>query len=110
MWEQEKLNFRNAGSPPWASERELGAARVSLEAWGLGSPVYYEHRAWGWMARFVDSKFDNFQMNAHTAVYYTHLVIANYQVKLLQEGIRPAMSHPLVGIGVWQENAGTAEK
>jgi hypothetical protein len=98
-WEQDKKNFRGAGVPPWASAKELQLAADVLDAWGLGVPSYYEHRAWGWMARFLASELDEFQMNAHTAVYYTHLVVANYQVRLLHDGIQPEIAHPLVGVG-----------
>ena len=52
------------------------------------------------MAMFLDSQVEEFGMNAHTTVYYTHLVIANYQVRLLQEGIRPRVIHPLLSSGI----------
>lgn len=104
-WEQRKTNFRGAGQPPWASVRELESAAAVLNAWSVGSPRYYEHRAWGWMARFPEAAVEDFEMNAHTAVFYTHLVVANYQVRQMHEGLQPEMSHPLVGVGVWSPSS-----
>ena len=100
VWERDKKNFKQAGQPPWASKKELRLAAEVLDAWGMGAPSYYEHRNWGWMAMFLDSQVEEFSMNAHTTVYYTHLVIANYQVRLLQEGIRPQVIHPLLSAGI----------
>ncbi len=48
---------------------------------------------------FLGSEIEEFQMNAHTAVMHPHLVIANYQVRLMQEGTRPAVIHPLINVG-----------
>jgi hypothetical protein len=101
VWEQAKKNFIQAGVPPWAGERQLQIAEGALIAWGMGVPAYYEHSFWGWMARFVESKLPTFQMNAHTTIFHTHLVVPNYQVDLLQQGIEPEQRHPLISPEIW---------
>ncbi len=104
VWEQDKKNFVQAGDPPWTDMDiavDLQKTADIFQAWNVGSPVYYEHKSYGWMAMFLDSELDEFQMNAHTTVYHTHLVIANYQVQLIQEGIQPSVVHPLIkGVAV----------
>lgn len=97
QWDQDRKNFERAGTPPWASEKQLQLATDVLVAWGLGKPVFYEHSDWSWMARFPESESTDFDMNAHTAIVYTHLVVANYQIRLMQEGITPETRHPLLG-------------
>ena len=101
VWEQAKKNFIQAGVPPWAGERQLQIAAGALTTWGMGVPAYYEHRFWGWMARFVESKLPTFEMNAHTTILHTHLVVPNYQVELLQQGIEPEQRHPLISPEIW---------
>lgn len=99
LWEQDKKNFVQAGLPSWADRPELILAANTFDAWDMGAPSYYEHKSYGWMAMFRLSQLEEFQMNAHTAVFYAHLVVANYQVQLLQEGIQPAVIHPLIDVG-----------
>jgi hypothetical protein len=53
------------------------------------------------MARFVESKLPTFEMSAHTTIMYTHLVVPNYQVELLQQGIEPEQRHPLISPEIW---------
>ncbi len=95
-WERDLENFVQAGVPPWASEKDLQSAAGVMTAWDMGAPSYYEHEDWGWMVRFTESPVPEFEMNAHTAVFYTHLVAAHYQLRLIQEGMPPARKHPLL--------------
>lgn len=101
VWEQNKQSFVQFGPPAWANDRHLQIAAGALTAWGMGVPLYYEHSTWGWMARFVESQLPTFEMSAHTTIMYTHLVVPNYQVELMQQGIVPEQRHPLISPEIW---------
>lgn len=96
-WEQDKKFFKRAGLPDWAEEdmQLVRNARAVFDAWGMGNPAFYEGR-YGWMVRFPQSQIRDYQSTAWGALNATHLVIAGYQVRLINEGIIPADRHPFV--------------
>lgn len=95
QWEQDLRHFKQAGPPPEFDQEKIGLASGVFEAWGLGEPKFYEGR-YGWMARFPDSGFGDFEINANTAIEYTHQAVSSFQMRQLQEGVMPAVRHPYV--------------
>jgi hypothetical protein len=92
-WEQEQKYFRGIGIPEGADEAALAEARQQFSAWGLGEPVFFQDR-YGWRVRFPDSQIPNFGGSPNTAVTAPHILIANYQIQLLEQGITPERLHP----------------
>jgi hypothetical protein len=71
----------------------LEAAKAEFEAWGLGEPVFYEGR-YGWQVRFPESQLPTFETTATTALLTPHIVIAEHQVRSIQEGVSLGRYHP----------------
>jgi hypothetical protein len=100
LWEQNLAQFKQAGYPlnnlpePYTAEEFKLAADVFV-AWEMGSPRFYEGR-YGWVVRFPASRLPDYQSGAFGAIKYSHLVIAEYQVQLLQRGVVPTKHHPFV--------------
>jgi hypothetical protein len=95
QWEQDLRHFKQAGAPPEFDPEKIGLASGVFEAWGLGQPKFYEGR-YGWMARFPDSGFADFEINANTAIEYTHQAVSSFQMRQLHDGIMPGVKHPYV--------------
>lgn len=93
QWDQDLSNFQGTGLPEGFNEEQLAAAKTEFEAWGLGEPVFYQGR-YGWQVRFPDSPLSTFETTASTALLTPHLVIAEYQVRSIQEGIDLGRYHP----------------
>lgn len=93
QWEQDLSFFQGTGLPEGFNEAQLEAATAEFEAWGLGKPVFYEGR-YGWQVRFPDSQLPMFETTASTALLVPHLVIAEHQVRSIQEGVTPSRYHP----------------
>jgi hypothetical protein len=92
-WEHDLKFFKQAGIPPGLDETQLQTAKEAFVEWGLGEPVFYEGRH-GWRARFPDSEVRGFEMSPTTAVQAPHIVIAKYQIRLIQQGDTPQKPHP----------------
>ena len=99
-WEQNLRHFKRVGSPEWAEETHLANAARVFESWDMGRPRYYEGR-YGWSARFTDSALPDFECAARAALASTHLVVAQYQLALLEAGKLPERKHPFVPPHVW---------
>jgi hypothetical protein len=93
QWDQDLSYFQGSGLPEGFNEAQLEAATAEFEAWGLGEPVFYQGR-YGWQVRFPDSQLPMFETTASTALLVPHLVIAEHQVRAIQEGVTPARYHP----------------
>jgi hypothetical protein len=108
-WEQSLRYFKQAGTPEWASAENLGAAATVFESWAMGRPRYYEGR-YGWSARFVDSAIPEYEAAARAALESTHLVVAQYQLALLERGEVPEQRHPFVPPQVWPSETKRTEE
>jgi hypothetical protein len=93
QWDLDLGFFKGTGIPEGFNEAQLEAAKAEFDAWGLGEPVFYEGR-YGWQVRFPDSPLPTFETTASTALLTPHLVIAEHQVRSIQEGIEPGRYHP----------------
>jgi hypothetical protein len=93
QWEQDLSFFQGTGIPEGFNAAQLEAATAEFETWGLGQPVFYQGR-YGWQVRFPDSQLPMFETTASTALIAPHLVIAEHQVRSIQEGITPPEYHP----------------
>lgn len=89
--------FKGIGTPPGFTDQEINLSISLFEGWGLGTPIFYEGR-YGWNTRFPNqSELWDFDTSVSTAIKYTHFVIANYQIRLVQEtGAIPSRRHPFV--------------
>ena len=108
-WEQNLAQFRRAGLPEWAAPEQVEAAGRTFAAWGMGRPRFYEGR-YGWSARFPESALKAFEVAARGAVEATHLVVAQYQLAMLDAGRVPAERHPFVPAHVWPGGAAVEEE
>lgn len=99
-WEQDLGHFRRAGTPEWLDEQSLRTAAQVFESWEMGRPQFYEGR-YGWSARFPGSSLPEFEAAARAAIEATHLVVAQYQMALLDAGITPSKKHPFVPPQAW---------
>ncbi|MEZ5365155.1 MAG: hypothetical protein R2748_23215 [Bryobacterales bacterium] len=99
-WEQSLRQFVRAGMPEWAPAEMIEAADKVFEAWGMGRPRFYEGR-YGWSARFPDSEIPEFECAARSVMESAHLVVAQYQLALLERGETPATKHPFVPPQAW---------
>jgi hypothetical protein len=93
QWDQDLGHFQGTGLPEGFNETQLEAAKTEFDAWGLGEPVFYEGR-YGWQVRFPDSALPKFETTASTALLTPHLVIAEHQVRSIQEGVQLGRYHP----------------
>ncbi len=100
VWEQDLRYFKTAGFPEWAPAEAWNAAKQSFVFWGMGEPRHYEGR-YGWVSRFTQSQIPDYDVATWTALNGTHLVVAQYQIRLVQKGIVPGMRHPFVPPSVW---------
>jgi hypothetical protein len=94
-YEQDKKYFKQAGTPPNLDVDGLAAAQVTYEAWGMGEPKFYEGR-YGWMAIFPDSQIPNYQSPVSQVVGFPHLVVPQYQMRLIEDGFELGDVHPFV--------------
>lgn len=101
-WEQELRYFQKPGPPDWASEDALRNAAAIFEAWEMGSPRYYLGR-YGWAVRFRDSALPDFDAEARAALESTHLLVARFQMAMLEHGLMPARKHPFVPPLAWPD-------
>ena len=99
-WEQSLRQFKRAGLPDWANAEHAANAERVFASWGMGRPGYCEGR-YGWSARFYESALRQFECAARAALESTHLVVAQYQMALLEAGSIPANKHPFVPPHVW---------
>lgn len=100
QWEQDLRYFKRAGVPEPYTAQQVEAASMVFESWGMGKPRFYEGR-YGWSARFPDSSIPEYETAARAALESTHLVIAQYQLALLERGEVPEQKHPFVPPHVW---------
>jgi hypothetical protein len=94
-WEQDLKYFKQAGVPPDLSPEDLAAATAVAETWGMGKPRIYEGR-YGWMVRFPDSKLPAFETDVNGLTLGMHQTVARYQVRMMQNGMKPSTRHPFV--------------
>ena len=99
-WEQDLRYFRRAGLPEWAEPGQAEAAGELFRRWGMGAPRFYEGR-YDWMARFPESEAPDFESAAWAALFATHLVIAQYQLALIERDVTPPQQHPFVPPHMW---------
>ncbi len=104
QWEQDVKYFKTAGVPEWAKESEHSLAEQTFRFWEMGSPRFYEGR-YGFMARFPESLFRNFEAPAWAALRATHHEVAAYQIRSLNRGIVPTKRHPFVPPQLWPKNS-----
>ncbi len=95
QWDQDLSYFQGSGLPDGFDQSQLDAASAQFEAWGMGKPVFYEGR-YGWQVRFPDSQLPSFETTASTALLVPHLVVAEFQVREIQEGIMTGGTHPFL--------------
>jgi len=100
LWRQDLKYFRESGTPPWTDAREIAAAAQVYRGWQMGEPKFYLGR-YDWMARFVDSEIPDYDSAAWTVINFPHLVVAQYQIRLVDSGTTPAQQHPFVPPHVW---------
>jgi hypothetical protein len=103
-WRQDLEFFQQAGIPEGFDQAQVDLAASVYEQWGMGRPAFYEGR-YGWFARFPDSQIPDFEMDAASALTASHLAIARYQVRLVQEGITPVERHPFVPAWLFEQQA-----
>jgi hypothetical protein len=108
VWEQDLKYFKSASMPEWLTPAELADVERVAQHWGLGKPKYYEGR-YGWMARFSDSEIKDFESSAWGAVNATHLLVAQYQLRLIDRGTIPEKRHPFVPPHLWPEGGEVSE-
>jgi hypothetical protein len=108
-WEQDLKYFQRTGVPEWATEEAIEAATQVFESWEMGRPRFYEGR-YGWSVRFRDSQLPEFEAAARAAVETSHLVVAQYQMALLDEGRQPSRRHPFVPPHTWSNDTGQFEE
>ena len=101
-WEQDLRLFKQAGTPPDVTPKQLEDITRTAEAWGMGAPQFYEGR-YGWKARFPDSALPDHEVSVESLTMGMHQMIARYQIKLVQHGMEPAEKHPFVPPQVWLE-------
>ena len=94
-WEQDLKYFEGSGIPQDLDPAEIERVGDIHEEWGMGRPVFYEGR-YGWKVRFPDSEIPNFEANPRGMINAPHVLIAQYQSRLLQKGIVPENPHPFV--------------
>lgn len=94
-WEQDLKQFKRVGMPEGMDPAQLAASEQAFQEWGLGKPVFYEGGQ-GWRISFPESAVRGFEMNPQTALMAPHIVIATYQIRLLQQGSVPENLHPWI--------------
>ena len=94
-WEQDLKYFEGSGVPQNLDVAEIERVGDIYEEWGMGRPVFYEGR-YGWKVRFPDSRISNFEANPDGMIRVPHVLIAQYQSRLLQKGMVPENPHPFV--------------
>lgn len=99
-WEQDLRLFKQAGTPPDVTPKQLEDITRTAKAWGMGEPQFYEGR-YGWKARFPDSALPDHEVSIESLTMGMHQMIARYQIKLVHNGIEPAERHPFVPPHVW---------
>lgn len=95
-WEQDLKYFVRVGKPGRMGDAEAYKQLADLyKVWGMGEPKFYEGR-YGWATRFPGSQLRVFEAATLTAMEWPHLVIAQYQIELVSQGIVPDHWHPFV--------------
>ena len=94
-WDQDLEFFKRSGIPEGFDESQVERATNVFEAWGMGRPAFYEGRH-GWAVRFPESGLPTFEANASTALGYSHLIVAGFQIRQLLNGVDPGERHPFV--------------
>ena len=94
-WDQDLAYFKQSGIPEGFDESQVERATNFFETWGMGRPAFYEGRH-GWAVRFPESGLPAFEANASTALGYSHLIVAGFQIRQLLNGVDPAKRHPFV--------------
>jgi len=95
-WQQDLKYFKQAGAPEWLDDETLELIEDTTELWDMGVPYLYEGR-YGWMARFPEAApYVSFETTAWALANAVHQVVANFQIKLLQNELIPAVQHPFV--------------
>jgi hypothetical protein len=94
-WEQDLKYFKRAGIPEGVPRDQIDAATAIAQQWGMGTPKFYEGR-YGWMVRFPESKIPTFETDLNGVTLGMHQTVARYQVRMMQNGMRPTTRHPFV--------------
>ncbi len=94
-WDQDLEYFKRSGIPEGFDESQVAPATNVFETWGMGRPAFYEGRH-GWAVRFPESGLPTFEANASTAIEYSHLIVAGFQIRQLLNGVDLAKRHPFV--------------
>jgi hypothetical protein len=95
QWEQDLKSFKRAGMPEGLDPALLEASEQVFQEWGLGKPAFYEG-AHGWRMSFPDGAVPGFETGPEAALQAPHIVIAKYQIRMLQQGAVPETVHPWV--------------
>ena len=94
-WDQDLEFFKRSGIPEGYDQSQVDLATKVFESWEMGRPAFYEGRH-GWAVRFPESGLPTFEANASTALDYSHLIVAGFQIRQLLNGVDPAERHPFV--------------
>ena len=81
-WEQDLKYFKGAGVPEHLDVAEIERVGDIYEEWGMGRPLFYEGR-YGWKVRFPDSRIPNFEANPEGMIRAPHVLVAQYQIRLI---------------------------
>ena len=95
QWEQDLKSFKRAGLPEGLDPALLEASEQVFQEWGLGKPAFYEG-AHGWRMSFPGGAVPGFETGPEAALQAPHIVIAKYQIRMLQQGAVPETVHPWV--------------
>lgn len=106
-WERNLEYFQGVGLPEGFTEAQLEAAGDLFESWGMGRPVVYEGR-YGWTATFPSADVEGFEASPFAALEAPHLVVARYQIEMMENGMSPAEKHPFVPPQVFGDDPLTA--
>jgi len=103
MYDQSRKYFKGLVKPNYP-DNQITAAVATLKDWGIGEPVFYQHR-YGVLARFQGTPY-TFTPDENAVVGYTHVFIAVYQSNQIKNGIKVLGSvHPFVPEYLKKRNA-----
>ncbi len=91
-YRQDQSHFLEGGFPPWATPEDIIPSNAVFELWEMEEPAYYEGR-YGWMAKWLHL---GFEASAYPALKFSHLIVAQYQIKVIGAGGTVEHRHPLV--------------
>lgn len=97
-WEYNRRQFFGIIAIPEDYPVELvNESKKIFEAWTIPQPVYYEHKIWGKMGRFVGSPVPELDLPIYFMINYPHHAVSTYQIRnFIDNGFIPLEWHPFV--------------